>query len=163
MVQKRREPPLRSVAAAIHGSPHIILSSRGPATLGPVKNLTAAILAATNSDTMQNKRNVMTIQELLKALQTEEPLCPPVELPPVELPPVEQPSVAPMKEQKRCGCCKKKLALSDFTCDKCQTRFCMTHRLPEEHACSHDFKAAGKNQLTKQLVAAVADKVGDRI
>ena len=109
---------------------------------------------------MQNKRNVMTIQELLKSLQTEALLCPPVELPPVEQPPVDP---TPTKDQKRCGCCKKKLTLTDFSCDKCKTRFCITHRLPEEHACSHDFKAAGKNQLTKQLVAAIADKVGDRI
>ena len=104
----------------------------------------------------------MTIQNLLKALSPqlqsqslpalEEPLCPPIEL------------VTPdPAKQKRCGCCKKKLTLTDFSCDKCQSRYCATHRLPEEHACSHDFKAAGKTQLTKQLVAAIADKVGDRI
>ena len=106
----------------------------------------------------------MTIQELLKALspqlqsqqqqspKPEEPICPPIEL-----------TQTDTTKQKRCGCCKKKLTLTDFSCDKCQTRFCITHRLPEEHACSHDFKASGKNQLTKQLVAAIADKVGDRI
>ena len=111
-----------------------------------------------------NFNDNITIQNLLKALspqpqlrsqpKPEEPLCPPLEL--------KEQASDPAK-QKRCGCCKKKLALSDFTCDKCQTRFCVTHRLPEEHACSHDFKAAGKSQLTKQLVDAVADKVGDRI
>jgi predicted nucleic acid binding AN1-type Zn finger protein len=107
----------------------------------------------------------MTIQELLKALsphlqpqpqpqqKPEEPLCPPIELAPTQ----------DLAKQKRCGCCKKKLTLTDFSCDKCQTRFCVAHRLPEEHICSHDFKAAGKNQLTKQLVSAIADKVADRL
>lgn len=66
--------------------------------------------------------------------------------------------------QNRCACCRKKLSLSDFACTKCDQRFCSLHRLPEEHKCSHDYRAAGKEQLTTQLVKAVADKVtGDRI
>ena len=69
----------------------------------------------------------------------------------------------PPAKQKRCGCCTKKLSLADFTCDKCKTRFCVSHRLPEEHKCGYDYKKAGETQLTKQLVAAVADKVADRL
>lgn len=58
----------------------------------------------------------------------------------------------------RCGCCRKKLALTDFEC-RCKTRFCALHRAPEEHACSFDFKSHGIACLEKQLVRAVADKV----
>jgi predicted nucleic acid binding AN1-type Zn finger protein len=64
------------------------------------------------------------------------------------------------KEQKRCGCsgCKAKLLLTDFAC-KCSTRFCQSHRLPEDHACSFDHKGAGKALLKEQLVRAVNDKM----
>lgn len=65
-------------------------------------------------------------------------------------------------EQKRCGACKKKLCLSDFACAKCTTRYCGMHRLPETHACPHDFKKEGQTILTKQNPRVVADKV-DRI
>jgi len=67
------------------------------------------------------------------------------------------------KEQRRCGAsgCKKKLALTDFPC-KCSTKFCSAHRLPEEHSCTFDFKAAGKALLGSQLVSAVKDKI-DRV
>jgi predicted nucleic acid binding AN1-type Zn finger protein len=64
----------------------------------------------------------------------------------------------PKKEQKRCGCCKAKLLLTDFAC-KCSTRFCQSHRLPEDHACSFDHKGAGKAILKEQLVRAVNDKM----
>jgi hypothetical protein len=67
--------------------------------------------------------------------------------------------------QKRCGFsteCKKKLCLSDLTCDKCKARFCGSHRLPEAHACQHDFKKEGKATLTAQNPRCVAEKV-DRI
>jgi len=64
------------------------------------------------------------------------------------------------KEQRRCGCvgCKAKLLLTDFAC-KCSTRFCQSHRLPEDHACTFDHKGAGKTILKEQLVRAVNDKM----
>lgn len=64
--------------------------------------------------------------------------------------------------QKRCGFasdCKKKLCLSDLTCDKCKVCFCGSHRLPEAHACHHDFKKEGKATLTAQNLRCVADKM----
>jgi|LauGreDrversion4_1035100.scaffolds.fasta_scaffold524889_2 predicted nucleic acid binding AN1-type Zn finger protein len=67
-------------------------------------------------------------------------------------------SMAPKKEQRRCGCCKAKLLLTDFAC-KCATRYCQSHRLPEDHACSFDHKSAGKAILKEQLVRAVNDKM----
>jgi hypothetical protein len=67
---------------------------------------------------------------------------------------------APAKasNSNRCGACRKKLLLSDIEC-RCKQRFCATHRAPEEHACSHDFKADGQKILKQQLERVVADKV----
>lgn len=54
---------------------------------------------------------------------------------------------------KRCCAseCKRKLGLTDFDC-KCGVRYCATHRLPEAHSCSYDYKSFGKTLLEKQLV-----------
>lgn len=64
----------------------------------------------------------------------------------------------PTKPSNRCGACRKKLTLTDLAC-RCKTRFCSTHRAPEEHACMHDFKADANAILKKQLERVVADKV----
>jgi hypothetical protein len=61
--------------------------------------------------------------------------------------------------KNRCATCRKKLSLSDFDCGKCKVRYCGSHRLPEAHNCSHDFKADGKAQLSKQLTRVVGAKV----
>lgn len=68
------------------------------------------------------------------------------------------------KVQARCGHaeCKKKLMLSDFEC-KCGNRYCATHRFPQEHACTFDFKAAGAVTLGKQLVKCAGDRMVDKI
>ena len=62
------------------------------------------------------------------------------------------------KSSNRCGSCRKKLTLTDLAC-RCKARFCSAHRAPEEHACTHDFKADGIAHLKKQLERVVADKV----
>jgi predicted nucleic acid binding AN1-type Zn finger protein len=47
---------------------------------------------------------------------------------------------------------------------KCTHRYCATHRLPETHACTFDYKKDGTERLKAQLVSCVADRVGgDRI
>jgi predicted nucleic acid binding AN1-type Zn finger protein len=59
--------------------------------------------------------------------------------------------------------CGKKLLLTDMEC-KCTYRFCGTHRLPESHACTHDYKKEGAERLQAQLVTCVADRVsGERL
>ena len=68
----------------------------------------------------------------------------------------------PKKPQTRCGACKHKLALSDMEC-KCGIRHCSKHRMPEDHACTFDFKAHDRAVLGKQLVACVGDKIEERI
>ena len=66
--------------------------------------------------------------------------------------------------QKRCGCadCKRKLTLTDFECGKCKKRYCATHRMPELHACPHDFRKEGQAQLAALNPRVVASKL-DRI
>lgn len=107
---------------------------------------------------MSHGMNDATLSALLQALTPvlaaqKGPTVTPEELPP---PP------AAAKPQKRCGCCTKKLALTDFDCPKCKSRFCSAHRLPELHACPHDFRKEGQVQLEKANPRVVADKV-DRI
>lgn len=69
----------------------------------------------------------------------------------------------PPKPANRCSHidCKKKLLLSDPTC-KCKERYCMSHRMPEDHACSFDYKAAGKSQLEQSNPKVIGQKF-DRI
>jgi predicted nucleic acid binding AN1-type Zn finger protein len=68
------------------------------------------------------------------------------------------------KSQVRCAQadCKKKLMLSDFEC-KCGTRYCATHRFPQDHACTFDFKAASAVTLGKQLVKCAGERMADKI
>ena len=50
--------------------------------------------------------------------------------------------------------CKKKLKLSDMEC-RCGKRFCLKHRLPEDHMCSIDYRNVNPIHLEK----CVAEKV----
>ncbi|KAM0932658.1 putative transcription regulator A20-like family [Dioscorea sansibarensis] len=62
------------------------------------------------------------------------------------------------KTTKRCGSCKKKIGLTGFSC-KCGGEFCSSHRLPEMHHCSFDFKRSGKDSIAKENPTVKADKV----
>ena len=109
---------------------------------------------------MSREMNDATLSALLQALT---PVLAAVPQPTPAVTPVElAPAPAPAKPQKRCGCCTKKLALTDFDCPKCKTRFCGAHRLPELHACPHDFRKEGQAQLAAANPRVVADKF-DRI
>ncbi|KAI3750821.1 hypothetical protein L2E82_21672 [Cichorium intybus] len=57
--------------------------------------------------------------------------------------------VVPKPQQRnRCGSCNRRVGLTGFTC-KCGTTFCGTHRYPELHACTFDFKTIGKEAISK--------------
>lgn len=71
---------------------------------------------------------------------------------------LEPAAAAAAKPSNRCGACRKKLTLTDLAC-RCKARFCSAHRAPEEHACTHDFKADANALLKQQLERVVADKV----
>lgn len=66
------------------------------------------------------------------------------------------------QRKKRCNQCRKKLGLTSFAC-RCGYYYCATHRLPEEHSCSFDYKMNGRNELNKINVLVTGDKMDDRI
>lgn len=72
----------------------------------------------------------------------------------------QQQQQQPKKPANRCSqtTCNKKLMLTDITC-KCCNRFCSAHRMPEDHACSYDFKAAGKKLLESNLLKVDGSKM----
>ena len=59
------------------------------------------------------------------------------------------------------GSCRKKLGLIGFTC-KCGKSLCMSHRLPEDHACEFDHKAIGRCKIASGNPVIIASKI-DRI
>lgn len=64
----------------------------------------------------------------------------------------------PAKATNRCGCCNKKVGVMGFKC-RCGSTFCGSHRYPEEHSCSFDFKGAGKDAIAKANPVVKADKL----
>ncbi|XP_076913858.1 zinc finger A20 and AN1 domain-containing stress-associated protein 5-like [Bidens hawaiensis] len=71
----------------------------------------------------------------------------------LQAPAVDQPN--------RCGCCRKRVGLTGFTC-KCGVTYCGVHRYPEKHECSFDFKTVGKEMIKKEnpvVKAAKLDKI----
>lgn len=70
----------------------------------------------------------------------------------------------PFTKTNRCSHneCKRKLMLTDITC-KCDKRYCITHRHPETHSCSFDYKASAIAHLSTILVKANGDRLKERI
>ncbi|WMV52439.1 hypothetical protein MTR67_045824 [Solanum verrucosum] len=68
--------------------------------------------------------------------------------------------VQPMPVQpNRCSACRKKVGLTGFKC-RCGTTFCGTHRYPEIHGCSFDFKSMGREAIAKANPVVKAEKLG---
>ncbi|KAK9050911.1 hypothetical protein SSX86_027536 [Deinandra increscens subsp. villosa] len=65
-------------------------------------------------------------------------------------------AVAP-PQRNRCGSCRKRVGLTGFTC-RCGATFCGTHRYPEKHECSFDFKTIGKEAIAKANPVVKAEK-----
>jgi hypothetical protein len=55
------------------------------------------------------------------------------------------------KMPQRCDSCSKKISLMAFDC-KCGKHFCISHKNPEDHCCTFDYKEYGKNELSSKLV-----------
>lgn len=70
--------------------------------------------------------------------------------------------LAPRKRAQRLGRCDKcgrKTGISSsFPC-RCGGSFCCKHRYAEEHSCSFDYKAAGKESLTRENPVVTAPKL----
>ncbi|KAF2571061.1 hypothetical protein F2Q70_00003531 [Brassica cretica] len=58
----------------------------------------------------------------------------------------------------RCFSCNKKVGVMGFKC-KCGSTFCGSHRYPEKHECSFDFKEVGRGAIAKANPVVKADKV----
>ncbi|GKV34916.1 hypothetical protein SLEP1_g43249 [Rubroshorea leprosula] len=58
----------------------------------------------------------------------------------------------------RCLTCRKRVGLTGFKC-RCDMVFCGTHRYPEQHGCSFDFKGMGKEQIAKANPVVKAPKL----
>ncbi|KAJ0976743.1 hypothetical protein J5N97_012217 [Dioscorea zingiberensis] len=71
------------------------------------------------------------------------------------------PAVAATEERRqagRCSACRKKVGLTGFRC-RCGDTYCGSHRYPEKHSCSFDFKAAGREAIAKANPVVKASKL----
>lgn len=66
--------------------------------------------------------------------------------------------VKKIANKRRCSHCNKRLGLLYFTC-RCGKDMCHAHLAPEEHACTFDFKAAGRDQIRSSNPAVLSEKV----
>ncbi|KAF3669848.1 hypothetical protein T459_29537 [Capsicum annuum] len=53
------------------------------------------------------------------------------------------PDQAPQAQSNRCATCRKRVGLTGFKC-RCGVTFCGSHRYPEHHGCTFDYKSMGK-------------------
>jgi len=60
----------------------------------------------------------------------------------------EEPPRKVQANTSRCWTCNRKIGLLGFQC-KCEYYFCSEHRYSDKHECAFDYKAQGKQQLTK--------------
>ncbi|KAK1319264.1 Zinc finger A20 and AN1 domain-containing stress-associated protein 11 [Acorus calamus] len=49
---------------------------------------------------------------------------------------------------KQCSSCNRKVGLTGFRC-RCGDLFCGRHRYSDTHDCSFDYKAAGREEISK--------------
>ncbi|KAE8726670.1 Zinc finger A20 and AN1 domain-containing stress-associated protein 6 [Hibiscus syriacus] len=78
--------------------------------------------------------------------------------------PVSAVAISPVEEQKqlqqpnRCMVCRKRVGLTGFKC-KCGITFCGSHRYPEIHGCTFDFKKAGREEIARSNPVVKAEKL----
>lgn len=58
----------------------------------------------------------------------------------------------------RCSSCRKKVGLTGFRC-RCGDLFCGRHRYSDSHDCSFDYKAFGREQISKANPVIRAAKI----
>lgn len=61
-------------------------------------------------------------------------------------------------QPNRCSVCRRRVGLTGFRC-RCGTTFCGTHRYPEQHGCSFDFRAVGKEAIARANPVVKAEKL----
>lgn len=58
----------------------------------------------------------------------------------------------------RCSTCQKRVGLTGFRC-RCGDLFCARHRYSDTHDCSFDYKAAGREEISKANPVIRAAKI----
>ncbi|KAL3532074.1 hypothetical protein ACH5RR_005595 [Cinchona calisaya] len=71
---------------------------------------------------------------------------------------VPEVAVQPVAQPNRCSVCRRKVGLTGFRC-RCGITFCGTHRYPEQHGCSFDFKSMGREAIAKANPLIKAQKL----
>ncbi|TYH54378.1 hypothetical protein ES332_D09G164400v1 [Gossypium tomentosum] len=78
------------------------------------------------------------------------------------VPSVEVALVAEQRPQQqqpiRCMVCRKRVGLTGFRC-KCEITFCGSHRCPENHGCTFDFKKVGREEIARANPVVKAEKL----
>ncbi|KAG4183911.1 hypothetical protein ERO13_A09G138500v2 [Gossypium hirsutum] len=78
------------------------------------------------------------------------------------VPAVEVALVAEQRPQQqqpnRCMVCRKRVGLTGFRC-KCEITFCGSHRYPENHGCTFDFKEVGREEIARANPLVKAEKL----
>jgi len=62
------------------------------------------------------------------------------------------------KKKKRCFHCKAKLPIINYPC-KCGYVFCYQHLNAHSHNCTYDYSKERKEELTKNIMKVVCQKV----
>nr|AHB08885.1 zinc finger A20 and AN1 domain-containing stress-associated protein [Suaeda glauca] len=68
------------------------------------------------------------------------------------------PMLTPSAQPNRCLTCRKKVGLTGFKC-RCGLVFCGSHRYPEKHGCTFDYKTVGKDAIAKANPVIKAEKL----
>lgn len=92
----------------------------------------------------------------LVVVDDSQPPSPAIALPEVRCPSTEVSVV--VNQPNRCFVCRKRVGLTGFRC-RCGTTFCGTHRYPEKHSCSFDFKKVGREEIARANPLVVAEKL----
>ncbi|KAG0483087.1 hypothetical protein HPP92_011171 [Vanilla planifolia] len=67
-------------------------------------------------------------------------------------------SAPPVLFGNRCSTCRKRVGLTGFRC-RCGDLFCARHRYSDTHDCSFDYKAAGREEISKANPVIRAAKI----
>ncbi|KAL8090176.1 zinc finger A20 and AN1 domain-containing stress-associated protein 5-like [Apium graveolens] len=62
------------------------------------------------------------------------------------------------REVNRCSGCRRKVGLTGFQC-RCGKLLCSEHRYSDRHECSYDYKAAGREAITRENPVVKAAKI----